>query len=161
MLALGGFVFGWAKPVPVNMNRLRNPLPDMAIVAAAGPLSNLVMALGWALIAKIGVGLYAAFPCVATRMILMGQTGIAINLILCLLNLLPLPPLDGGRVLAGFLPHKAAYAFSRIEPFGLFIIIGVESDILFPVPPAGRTGARVGKSTSIVCPRSTFMTRFS
>ena len=125
LLFLGGFVFGWAKPVPVNMFHLHNPKRDMAIVAAAGPAANLVMALIWALIAKLGMSLYGAADWVALPLILMGQAGIAINLVLMLLNLLPLPPLDGGRVVAGMLPDNLSYQYGRIEPLGLFILLGL------------------------------------
>ena len=125
LLLLGGFVFGWAKPVPVNMFHLHNPKRDMAVVAAAGPAANLVMALGWALIAKLGVSMYGTLDWVAVPLILMGQAGIAINLVLMLLNLLPLPPLDGGRVVAGVLPDNLSYQYGRIEPLGLFILLGL------------------------------------
>ena len=125
LLCLGGCVFGWAKPVPVNMFHLHNPKRDMAIVAAAGPAANLVMALIWALIAKLGMSLYGAVDWVALPLILMGQAGIAINLVLMLLNLLPLPPLDGGRVVAGMLPDNLSYQYGRIEPLGLFILLGL------------------------------------
>ncbi len=125
LLFLGGFVFGWAKPVPVNMFHLHNPKRDMAVVAAAGPAANLVMALGWALIAKLGVSMYGTLDWVAVPLILMGQAGIAINLVLMLLNLLPLPPLDGGRVVAGVLPDNLSYQYGRIEPLGLFILLGL------------------------------------
>lgn len=125
LLFLGGFVFGWAKPVPVNMFHLRNPKRDMAVVAVAGPAANLVMALAWALIAKLGVSMYGAVDWVALPLIYMGQAGIAINLILMLLNLLPLPPLDGGRVVAGMLPDNLSYQYGRIEPLGLFILLGL------------------------------------
>ncbi len=125
LLFLGGFVFGWAKPVPVNMFHLHNPKRDMAVVAAAGPAANLVMALGWALIAKLGVSMYGTLEWIAVPLILMGQAGIAINLVLMLLNLLPLPPLDGGRVVAGVLPDNLSYQYGRIEPLGLFILLGL------------------------------------
>ncbi len=125
LLFLGGFVFGWAKPVPVNMLHLHNPKRDMAVVAAAGPAANLVMALGWALIAKLGVSMYGTLDWIAVPLILMGQAGIAINLVLMLLNLLPLPPLDGGRVVAGVLPDNLSYQYGRIEPLGLFILLGL------------------------------------
>ncbi len=125
LLFLGGFVFGWAKPVPVNMFHLHNPKRDMAVVAAAGPAANLVMALGWALIAKLGVSMYGTLDWIAVPLILMGQAGIAINLVLMLLNLLPLPPLDGGRVVAGVLPDNLSYQYGRIEPLGLFILLGL------------------------------------
>jgi Zn-dependent protease len=120
-----GFVFGWAKPVPVNIARLNSPKRDMAIVAAAGPLANLTMALLWALLAKLGTGLYPSNEWIAIPLISMGQVGISINLILMILNLFPVPPLDGGRVLAGVLPDKLAYGLIRIEPFGLFIVLGL------------------------------------
>lgn len=124
LLALGGFLFGWAKPVPVAAHRLPNPRRDMAIVAIAGPASNLLMALGWAIGLKLclmlgvqeGVALGLRYMCVA---------GVVINLVLMVLNLLPLPPLDGGRVLAGVVPDSAARLLDRIEPFGLFILIGL------------------------------------
>lgn len=122
---LGGFVFGWAKPVPVNISRLNSPKRDMAIVAVAGPAANLVMALLWALLAKLGTGLYPSNEWIAIPLISMGQVGISINLILMILNLFPVPPLDGGRVLAGVLPDKLAYGLIRLEPFGLFIVLGL------------------------------------
>jgi Zn-dependent protease len=120
-----GFVFGWAKPVPVNIARLNSPKRDMAVVAAAGPLANLAMALLWALLAKLGMMLYPNSDWIAIPLILMGQVGILINLILMILNLLPVPPLDGGRVLAGVLPDRLAYGVIRVEPFGLFVVIGL------------------------------------
>lgn len=124
LLALGGFLFGWAKPVPVAAHLLPNPRRDMAIVALAGPAANLVMALGWAIGLKIslvsgidsGLALGLRYMCVA---------GVVINLVLIVLNLLPMPPLDGGRVLAGVVPDSVARLLDRIEPFGLFILIGL------------------------------------
>ncbi|HEB77645.1 MAG TPA: site-2 protease family protein, partial [Methylothermaceae bacterium] len=102
MLLLGGFIFGWAKPVPVDYGRLRHPKRDMALVALAGPGSNLCMALGWALLARLGIWLEMAY--VSVPLIYMGAAGIFFNLVLMVLNLLPVPPLDGGRVLVGVLP---------------------------------------------------------
>ena len=125
LLLIGGFVFGWAKPVPVDMRRLNNPKRDMAFVAAAGPLSNLAMALCWALIAKVGTMFYSEFNWISVPLIYMGQVGIAINLILMILNLVPLPPLDGGRVLAGILPDSLANRYARLEPYGLFLVLGL------------------------------------
>ncbi len=125
LMILGGFIFGWAKPVPVTWQNLRNPKRDMALVAVAGPLANLLMALAWALVAKLGVILTPVFPWVATPMVLMGKVGIFINVILMVLNLLPLPPLDGGRVLTGILPGPLAWRVSRIEPYGFFILIAL------------------------------------
>jgi Zn-dependent protease len=121
-LALGGIIFGWAKPVPVNFGALRHPKKDMLWVALAGPASNLFMACCWALLAKIVLltmqGNYFAEP-----MLDMAQYGIRINVILIALNMLPLPPLDGGRVAVSLLPPRQAFMLSRIEPYGIFILI--------------------------------------
>ena len=120
-LWMGGILFGWAKPVPVNFAALRNPKKDMLWVALAGPASNLLMAFGWALIAKIAL----AFPdsYYAAPMVGMAKIGININVVLMVLNLLPLPPLDGGRIAISMLPHRQAYQLARIEPYGMFILI--------------------------------------
>ncbi len=124
LLLLGGFVFGWAKPVPVTWENLRHPKRDMAIVAAAGPGANLLMALFWAGIAKIGSVLgdssWAGLP-----MQYMGLFGIEINAVFMILNLIPLPPLDGGRVAVGLLPGPWAWQLARIEPFGFFILLAL------------------------------------
>ncbi|MDP2962498.1 MAG: site-2 protease family protein, partial [Sulfurimicrobium sp.] len=101
-LALGGILFGWAKPVPVNFSHLRHPKRDMLWVAAAGPAANLVMALFWALVMKIGLSMPE--NSLALPMALMGKAGITINTVLMVLNLLPLPPLDGGRIAVSLLP---------------------------------------------------------
>ena len=123
LLMLGGFIFGWAKPVPVTWENLKQPKRDMALVAIAGPLANLLMAVLWALIMKLGFMLGTGFPAMAWPLIYMGEAGIAINVVLMLLNLLPIPPLDGGRVLAGLLPGPWAWQLSRLEPYGLMILV--------------------------------------
>jgi Zn-dependent protease len=123
LLLMGGFIFGWAKPVPVTWENLRNPKRDMALVAIAGPATNLLMAILWALIMKLGMAVGASAPSLAWPLIYMGGAGIAINAILMLLNLLPIPPLDGGRVLAGLLPGPWAWKLNRIEPYGLIILV--------------------------------------
>ncbi len=125
LLLLGGFIFGWAKPVPVDWRNLRNPRRDMALVAAAGPGANLAMAIGWTLIAKLGLLLAPVSPWASLPLILMGKVGIYLNLILMVLNLLPLPPLDGGRVLVGLLPPRAAASVARIEPYGFYILLAL------------------------------------
>jgi Zn-dependent protease len=120
-LWMGGILFGWAKPVPVNFAALRHPKKDMLWVAIAGPASNLVMAMGWALIYKMGL----LFPenYFADPMLGMAMWGIRINVVLMVLNLLPLPPLDGGRVAVSLLPHRQAFQLAKIEPYGMFILI--------------------------------------
>ncbi|HEY1076941.1 MAG TPA: site-2 protease family protein [Fontimonas sp.] len=122
LLAIGGFLFGWAKPVPVNMRNLRHPRRDMALVAIAGPLSNLLMALLWGLLLKFAV---ASGPAEGIWLGLraMAIAGIVINLVLMVLNLLPLPPLDGGRVLTGLVPESVARQFDRFERYGLVILL--------------------------------------
>ena len=121
LLLQTGFIFGYAKPVPINWKKLRQPKRDMALVAVAGPVSNLLMAVAWALLLRLGLMLGDN----GLALVYMGVAGITINAILMVLNLLPLPPLDGGRVLTGLLPGPWAYQFSRIEPYGFFILIGL------------------------------------
>ena len=125
LLIAGGFIFGWAKPVPVDPRNLAHPRRDMAAVAAAGPMANLVMALIWALIAKLGLMLTPTLPWVGVPLLLMGKIGILLNAILMVLNLLPLPPLDGGRVLVGLLPDHLGDIVARVEPYGMFILVGL------------------------------------
>ena len=130
-----GFLFGWAKPVPVNFANLRRPKRDMLWVAAAGPGANLLMAFLWAFIIKLSLAMPESD--LAMPMMLMGQAGITINAILLVLNLLPLPPLDGGRIAVSLLPHRIAYRFSQIEPYGFMIILvllftGVLGAVILP-----------------------------
>ncbi|CEN55664.1 site-2 protease family protein [Candidatus Methylopumilus turicensis] len=119
-LLVGGILFGWAKPVPVDFSRLRNPKRDMLWVAAAGPASNFVMALFWALMIKLSV---TAPNVYSEPMALMGQAGVMINVVLMVLNLLPLPPLDGGRIAVSLLPNQLAYQYAQIERYGFIILI--------------------------------------
>lgn len=116
-----GFLFGWAKPVPVNFGNLRRPKRDMLWVAAAGPGANLFMAILWALLIKLADAMPQSD--LTKPMLLMGQAGIQINAVLLVLNLLPLPPLDGGRIAVSLLPHHLAYRFAQIEPYGMMILI--------------------------------------
>lgn len=115
------FLFGWAKPVPVSWENLRNPKRDMAIVAAAGPGANLLMAVFWVLIGKIGI----VSPVFSEALITMAVVGIFVNLLLMVFNLLPLPPLDGGRVAVGLLPEPWAWRLSRVEPYGIYILLAL------------------------------------
>ena len=134
MMMVGGILFGWAKPVPVDFSRLRNPKRDMLWVAAAGPASNFVMAILWVFALKFASGLptYIGVP-----LELMAQAGVMINVVLMVLNLLPLPPLDGGRIAVSLLPHDLAYRYAKVERYGFIILIvllftGVLSKILEP-----------------------------
>jgi Zn-dependent protease len=116
-----GYLFGWAKPVPVNYSALRRPKQNMIWVAAAGPAANLVMALGWALLLKLADLMPTNGFTVPLR--LMGIAGIQVNVVLMLLNLLPILPLDGGRIVAGLLPHRMAGQYARLEPWGFPILL--------------------------------------
>lgn len=130
LLSHAGFVFGYAKPVPVNFSRLNNPKRDMIWVAAAGPATNIALAAVSAIL--LAIGLHAsATPSEPLTELFLGS--LQINLVLALLNLLPLPPLDGGRVLTGLLPHRLSVPYARIEPYGFFILIGA----LFLLPIIG------------------------
>lgn len=142
----GKFLFGWAKPVPVNYSALRNPRRDMAWVSAAGPAANLVMAILWVLVLRVGIafssrsesweelaraGGTGAVVDAALRhgsgaaefMIGIGAAGVLVNLVIMLLNLLPIPPLDGGRIVTSLLPHRAAWRFAKLEPWGLPVLL--------------------------------------
>ncbi len=123
LLLFTGFVFGWAKPVPINWNRLTHPRRDMALVALGGPLANFMMILFWAFAAKIGMILLAKKLLWAKAIIYMGYAGININLIFMLLNLIPIPPLDGSRVLYSLLPPALAEKMQNLEVTGLLILM--------------------------------------
>ena len=123
LLSQFSFAFGWAKPVPITWQNMRNPRRDTALVAVAGPIANFLMALFWACLFKIGLSFSDQPNVVALFLILVGHAGILINLILMVLNLLPIPPLDGSRVLSSFLPPRAALALDRLEPYGFMIIL--------------------------------------
>jgi Zn-dependent protease len=145
LLLLGGVIFGWAKPVPVSWEKLRNPKRDMAIVALAGPMANLIMAVFWTSISRLGIALAQGLPIIGVPLAYMGIAGVFINAVLMMLNLMPLPPLDGGRVLVGLLPGSLAYKVSRIEPYGFFILLallfsGTLWYILWPLIDALLTG---------------------
>ena len=132
----GGILFGWAKPVPVNFGNLRNPKRDMLWVAAAGPAANLAMTLVWVAVLKAAWLLplnYFSLP-----MARMAETGIAINIALMVLNLFPLPPLDGGRIAVSLLPHRLAWKFAQLERFGfpillLLLFTGILGKVLLPI----------------------------
>lgn len=145
MLMLGGFLFGWAKPVPITWENLRQPKRDMAWVAIAGPLANLIMALLWALLARLGFALGHTSEGLAMYLMYTGVAGVFINMILMVLNLLPLPPLDGSRVVTALLPGPMAYRYSRLEPYGfpilvLLLVTGLLGKILWPLVITGLMG---------------------
>ena len=123
LLVLGGFIFGWAKPVPITPNNFSHPRRDMALVSIAGPMSNLLMAIIWALIMKLGLYLTQDVTPLAAPVVYMGQAGIFINLMLMVVNLIPIPPLDGGRFVSNILPPKASYYYDKIEPVGILILL--------------------------------------
>ncbi|ARG97908.1 site-2 protease family protein [Legionella micdadei] len=125
LLSQFSFVFGWAKPVPINASLLRNPRRDLALATAAGPLSNLIMALLWAICLKLGIALNPLTSSAALFMVLTGQAGVIINFVLAYLNLVPIPPLDGSRIVASLLPLKQAIQYQKIEPYGFFILLAL------------------------------------
>ena len=150
VLSQGRFLFGWAKPVPVNYSALRSPKRHMMWVAAAGPASNLAMAIGWVVLLKLALLLPDNFFSVPLR--LMSEAGILVNLIFMFLNLLPILPLDGGRILASLLPSRLAWQYSKLERFGLPLLLLL---ILLPIAE-GRTaidfvlGPLVGNSAELM-----------
>jgi Zn-dependent protease len=117
----GALLFGYAKPVPVNFGNLRHPKSDMIWVALAGPGVNLIQAIVWALLYVV----YTDFGVTEKFFLAMCKAGVLSNVVMFAFNLFPLPPLDGGRIVVGLLPWKQAYQFSRIEPYGFFIVIGL------------------------------------
>lgn len=124
LLMVSPFVFGWAKPVPVTWENLRNPKRDMALVAVAGPAANLVMTIFWALVIKLAALFQTMLPTSAVEFLyLMGSAGIIINIVLMVLNLIPIPPLDGSRIVSSILPGPWAYRYSRLEPYGLPVLL--------------------------------------
>ena len=132
------FLIGWAKPVPITAENLRKPKRDMAFVAIAGPLSNFLMALFWAVVIRIGMELLVVAQGVGEFLIYSGQVGIYINAILLALNILPLPPLDGSRVVSSLLPPRLEWQYNRLESFGfpiliLLLVTGILGGILSPI----------------------------
>ena len=124
MIVTLGFAFGWAKPVPVDWRKLNRPKQDMVYVAAAGPFANLLMIIFWGVLAKIVISVSTSGSSdIASILLLMAMFGIGVNLVLMLLNLIPVPPLDGGRIAVGLLPMKYASYLARIERFGLLTIV--------------------------------------
>jgi Zn-dependent protease len=138
LITFTGFAFGWAKPVPVDWRNLHRPKRDMGLVALAGPASNLLMAVIWAVLVLVGAAILPNFQWLGLPLLLMGVAGVLINCLLMALNLLPILPLDGGRILASVLPPKQAQIYSRTESFGLIVVVllmvtGVLGQILWPM----------------------------
>lgn len=120
-----GFIFGWAKPVPVNWSNLRHQRRDMPLVALAGPGANLAMALIWAIIAKLALVLGSDQSRTTQVLVTMSTIGMQVNIWLMLLNLLPIPPLDGSRVITSFIPGRWAYELQKVEQFGFIILLAL------------------------------------
>lgn len=138
------FLFGYAKPVPINPSQFRNPRRDTILVGVAGPLANILMAFFWAACFKLGIYFNPRASYFGLFLMLSGQAGMIINLVLAFLNLLPIPPLDGSRVISSLLPAKQSIAYSKIEPFGFLILLvllvtGVLGMILTPLIRLGLT----------------------
>jgi len=139
------YIFGWAKPVPVNFGNLRHPKRDMLWVAAAGPFANFAMAFGWMVVLKLTLGDGVWPSGEAARM---ARIGVSVNLVLMALNLLPIPPLDGGRIAVSLLPNRAAEVWSRLEPFGFLLIVALMftpllGQLIRPLSNAGAALLRV------------------
>ncbi|HZQ61559.1 MAG TPA: site-2 protease family protein [Casimicrobiaceae bacterium] len=135
LMGSGGFLFGWAKPVPVNFANLRHPKRDMLWVAVAGPGMNFAMAFLWALLLRVAVH---GGPLESNGLLVMARAGIMINVVLMVLNLLPILPLDGGRIAVSLLPQSLAAPYSRMEPYGFVLIIlllatGILDDLMRPL----------------------------
>ena len=123
LLFLGGFIFGWAKPVPINWKHLKHPKRDIALVAVAGPGANFLMALFWALITKLGISMGPKEFNLALFLVYMGQGGILINLVLMILNLLPIPPLDGSRIILTLAPARITQKIAQYEIMGFLVLV--------------------------------------
>ena len=145
-LLVGGFVFGWARPVPVDVTQLGKPRRDMRIVAAAGPLANLLMSLLWAGCMQAGLWLRVQYPDAGSVLVYTGAAGVFINSAVMMVNLLPIPPLDGGRILVSLLPETIGRRLASLEPFGLpvlllLILTGLLSRLLWPLMVVGMATA--------------------
>ena len=145
-LLVGGFVFGWARPVPVDVTQLGKPRRDMRIVAAAGPLANLLMSLLWAGCMQAGLWLRVQYPDAGSVLVYLGAAGVFINTAIMMLNLLPLPPLDGGRILAGLLPGRSGRWLASIEPWGFLVLMviilaGMAGKLVWPMMVVGMAAA--------------------
>ncbi|MBN4080582.1 site-2 protease family protein [Beggiatoa alba] len=123
LILTAGFAFGWAKPVPIDWRNLKNPKRDTAIVAIAGPLANLIMALTWAILASLATILPENMALFSQPLLNMAGVGVIFNVLLMIFNLIPIPPTDGGRIAVSLLPVNLSHLLNKIEPFGLIIIL--------------------------------------
>lgn len=138
ILLQAGVIFGWAKPVPVDQRNLRHPRRDMALVAFAGPLTNILMAIFWGIVLKAALIMGIEHEWLAKPLALMGQAGVLINIVLAILNLIPLPPLDGSKILGSVLSGRAAHFYYQLEPYSLLILVvllvsGILSKVMGPL----------------------------
>lgn len=138
VFALSGMLIGWAKPIPITPRNLKHPRRDSALIAAAGPGANLLMAVIWALLGLLSLSLLSSLPWLGMPLKYMASSGVVMNVFLMVLNLLPLPPLDGAKIISALLPHRMSYHYEKLEPYGFYILLGLLAlgwlnNVLYPM----------------------------